>query len=374
MPHAQSQPPSAPRQREPCEPLREAGDDKPLDEVDPDVVVAGTRTEPITKRVIDHERGGVRFFSGGHWWFSRDASAGTRSYTSGGRSKRAWHGFYNGKMIDHYTGAPLTVYVFPANTQERYAYPAMYERAGPTLARDPFAVAGDRGNSSPEVFEHNTRRGVASIFPYRRVNGSAPKKPEATDEWDEHGVPRCRHCGAGGDFVRFHVDDDRGRARIWFECSMPQSNACDRVQTISCSKDWTRLLPVWRTEELYAAMRETHGEYERAHHFTRVRYLVGPDTLSDRPKRIGSAWQQLRSSAALFLEWLRICMRQGWVGRGGPRAEGRPHRPRRLLASVARRRQKLGRTGGGRVARTRAHARGHPPSADDPSPADERPF
>ncbi|MGB2953947.1 MAG: hypothetical protein WBB74_11250, partial [Gaiellaceae bacterium] len=125
------------------------------------------------------------------------------------------------------------------------------------------------------------------------------------------------------------------------------------------------------TMESYAAMRESHGEYERVHHFERVRYLVGPDQLAIRPKRIGIGVQQLRSSAAMLLEWLRICLRQGWVGGGGRRVAGYPHRPRGMRASVERRRKKLGRTGSDRKgSRPRARARGQPP----PAASGDRPF
>jgi hypothetical protein len=303
--------------------LREAADEQPVEDGDPAVAVAGVRSEPIVKRVVDRERGGVRFYSGGHWWFSRDPDAGTRAYTSGTRARRAWHGYYNGKIADHYTGGPLTIHVFPADQQEYSAYPEMYERARRNLGADPFAIAGDRGHAAPAVYEHNTRRGVASVFPYRRRSRHSPKQAEATSEWDEHGIPLCRHCGSGGDFVRFSIVDDR--PRLWFECSMPQSAGCDKVQTISCTKDFMRLLPLWRTMDAYQAMRESHGEYERVHHLERVRYLVGPDQLSIRPKRIGIGVQQLRSSAAMLLEWLRICLRQGWLGRtGGARTTTRP--------------------------------------------------
>ena len=65
---------------------------------------------------------------------------------------------------------------------------------------------------------------------------------------------------------------------------MPQTDGCERVQTISCAKDYKRLLPLWRTTDAYAAMRETHFDYERIHHFQRVRYRVGPDTLGHSPE------------------------------------------------------------------------------------------
>ena len=32
-----------------------------------------------------------------------------------------------------------------------------------------------------------------------------------------------------------------------------------------------------------------------------------------RPKRIGIEWQQLRADASVFLEWLRLNYRQGWL-------------------------------------------------------------
>jgi Transposase DDE domain len=349
--------------------LRQAGDEAPVDEPDGEIEREGVRPEPIVKRVVDHERGGVRFLSGGHWWFSRDPDAGTRAYTKGGRAKRAWHGYYHSKVTDHFTGGPLTMMLVPADMQEHSAYPTIYERARLNVGADPLAVAGDRGYSTAVVFEHNTRRGVASVFPYRRRSRNSPKAAEATSEWDEYGVPFCRHCRSGADFIRFATGDHRA-PRLWFACSMPQSDGCEKLQTISCAKDYTRLLPLWRTADAYAAMRETHGEYERVHAFQRTRYRVGPDTLSTRPKRIGIGCQQLRSSAALFLEWLRICLRQGWVGRNGRRAAGHPTRPRGMSASIARRRRHLGRSGGGRVSeRTRAKSRGHPPPT-----ADDRPF
>ena len=37
-----------------------------------------------------------------------------------------------------------------------------------------------------------------------------------------------------------------------------------------------------------------------------------------RAKRVGVAWQRLRRSAALFLEWFWLCVRHGWLA--SPRA------------------------------------------------------
>jgi hypothetical protein len=54
--------------------------------------------------------------------------------------------------------------------------------------------------------------------------------------------------------------------------------------------------------------------YERVHHHWRQRYSVAGDSLANRPKRRGIAWQELRGQAALFIEWLLICWREGWLG------------------------------------------------------------
>ena len=287
-------------------------------------------SEPIEKKVIDHERGGVRFFSGGHWWFSRDPDAGTRAYTSGGRP-RAWHGFYNGKVADHYTGGPLTIYVFPANTQERSAYPAMYERARTEPGADPLLSPATAATRTPQ--SSSTTRAAASPLSSPTGARTAPR-------------PRSPRQPTSGTSTASRAADTAGPAATSSASSTTTAVARESGSNARCPSQMPaigcRRSAARRTRRdcslcgapgAYAAMRETHGEYERVHHFPRVRYLVGPDTLSDRPKRIGSAWQQLRSSAAMFLEWLRICLRQGWVGRGGPRAEARPLAAASLRAS-----------------------------------------
>ncbi len=68
---------------------------------------------------------------------------------------------------------------------------------------------------------------------------------------------------------------------------------------------------VWRIEEAYAAMRVSHQSCEHKHRDLRIQYLVAPDCLALRPKRPGMAWQQLRASAAMLIEWLRVFQRGG---------------------------------------------------------------
>ncbi|MHB1502316.1 MAG: hypothetical protein ACYCYK_14515, partial [Candidatus Dormibacteria bacterium] len=137
---------------------------------------------------------------------------------------------------------------------------------------------------------------------------SAHRQPTAV--YNEHGTPKCRRCGGESDFVRFAVT--RGKGRLWFRCRLPQSQKCQGEQSIFCDEAPRHLLPVWRIEPAYAAMRVSHQSYEHKHRDLRSQYLLAPDCLALRPKRPGMAWQQLRASAAMLIEWPRVFQRAGW--------------------------------------------------------------
>jgi hypothetical protein len=88
---------------------------------------------------------------------------------------------------------------------------------------------------------------------------------------------------------------------------------------------------------------------------------IGPDCLAVRPKRTGVAWQQLRASAAVAIEWLRVNLRQGWLGNGGRYQASRQRASKYRYAQILDERAKLNRHGGGIAGgRTRA---GPPPPA-----------
>lgn len=65
-----------------------------------------------------------------------------------------------------------------------------------------------------------------------------------------------------------------GKGRLWFRCRLPQKPACQREQTILCDRAPRYLLPVWRTEKAYAAMRVSHQSYEHKHRDLRIQYLL----------------------------------------------------------------------------------------------------
>ncbi|HVA22166.1 MAG TPA: hypothetical protein VNN74_08745 [Candidatus Micrarchaeia archaeon] len=293
--------------------IRQGIADEPEDTTGAGCTRDGLTTTPVENSVIDHARGVRRFRSGGHWWSTRDLDAGVRAYMRGSNVMRAWLGYLQVEVVDHYTHAPLASVLIPADHQESDAYPDVYARAVQNLGgAAPLLVGGDRGYSVKKVFEFNTNRGVGSVFPYRRANGSAPKCRAATSRSDEHGIPLCRGCGGETRFHRFALD--RGKGRLWFRCLLPQTPRCQAIQTTFCREDYRALLPVWRTDGAYAAMRVSHQTYEHKHRDLRIQYGLAPDCLAVRPKRPGRAWQQLRSSAALLVEWLRVLQRGGWNG------------------------------------------------------------
>ncbi len=178
------------------------------------------------------------------------------------------------------------------------------------LGATPETIVADRGFSVESVFALNTNNGVASIIPWRKRKGHERRHDFPTH--DRHGIPRCKHCGGETSFVRFRVEA-RG-PRLWFKCRQGATSACGKTQTIQCKQDWRLLLPLWRTDPIYAELKETHSQYERVHRHWRERYLVAGDNLATRPKRRGIGVQELRAQAALLVEWLRISWREGWLG------------------------------------------------------------
>ena len=84
-------------------------------------------------------------------------------------------------------------------------------------------------------------------------------------------------------------------------------------QTISCKTDWRLLVSLWRTDPMYHELKESHSSYESVHDWWRDRYKVAADDIGIRPKVRGIHWHRLRANVAGLVEWLRICLREGWL-------------------------------------------------------------
>jgi hypothetical protein len=183
-------------------------------------------------------------------------------------------------------------------------------------------MVADKGFTVRDVFAHNTSQGIATVVPWRAHGTVRQRSDEDGDVYDRHGIPRCKHCGAPTVFASFarsagaygtgQSRKTRG-PRLYVRCAAPITPGCAKVQSVVCEREWRMLVPLWRTTPAYLALRHSHHRYERVHHHWRVRYRVGADDHSQRPKRRGDQCQQLRANAALLLEWLGILAREDWM-------------------------------------------------------------
>lgn len=267
-----------------------------------------------------------RIKMGSCWYRSNDRDAGIRAYTGERGANRFWHGYYNQKGTDHFTGAVLYPGVYNASRQEYHQFPDLYEKLTRVIGQAPQTIMADKGQSVASVFELCTRNGTSPVIPWRQGNGNAVRHDEVTH--DRHGIPRCKHCGGPSRFVRFSTAT--GAPRIGYRCLLGATPDCARDQSIACSQDWRLLIPLWRDDPLYFELRESSGSFEGVHDYWRDRYKVAADSLGNRPKAVGIGWHRLRALTACVVEWLRVCHREGWLG--SPRRNSRhPRRPRHLV-------------------------------------------
>lgn len=278
-------------------------------------------------RVIELDRGPgkrklYRLFREEHIWLTFDKTAGMKFYED---KNEFWHGYINVKAIDGYTRAPIAARVYNASRAEHQVYEDMFSRVRRALGdpvsgdeRLPATVTGDSGYAYKDVFELNTRSGVASVFVLRAYNGKTEHKDR--EGYDRDQIPRCDGCSGVTRFVRFskgdpQAEDPEDRSpRLWVECIHPTPICPPGHQTKSCSEDWRYLVPLWPNEELYHHLMVAHMNIgEAVHDRWRSRYSVAAKNAQQRPKRTGIGWQQLASSAGLLAEWLSLSYLNGWL-------------------------------------------------------------
>lgn len=290
------------------------------------------------------------FLIDGHRYRSRDTTAGMRHYSSG--KGKTWFGGYGQPAISPKYGAPIAAETFAADDQEWDHYDDLFKSAVAATGKSPLAVSADRGFSIKSFFEYNTRRGVATVVPHRATPGEPERKHMRTDLVDEHGVPRCQHCGGEGDMDGAGLGwylDNAGQPRIRFRCKAPlaQVAGCAKQQSIACDEEWRLLQPLNLTQPVYHALREYHFHFERIFSHWRQRYGVYGKNSSSCLRRKGVPAQRLRAQAAVFLDWFRICLRHGFLGswrtRNHNTAKSLMESGTRRLKSVltARRKRKL---------------------------------
>jgi hypothetical protein len=281
-----------------------------------------------------------------HLYRTLDPDAGARRYSTG--RKKTWLGGLFQPAVSLFVDAPVAINLIPANASEHQAWPELEAKTEQALGRKPGAVIMDRAYSVRPVFEHNTRRGIATVSPWRVWRPGMTRADTDREGWDRHGVPRCRHCGGPGVFeesgLGFYFDQQRN-PRIRFRCQLGMTSDCAGTQSIACEEEWRLLVPLSRRSERYHALSQAGKSLEHVFRHWRDRYQVAGNSPDTRPRRPGIAWQELRASAALLVEWLYLSLRHGWLGSHRHRNTNpvRTLSGRRRLANVlgARRRHGL---------------------------------
>lgn len=272
------------------------------------------------------ETGRFRYYMfKGHLYRSRDPEAGLRRYD--GARNEWWHGGYLMPAIDAFVGAPIAVTAFAADEQEYDHYPEINGKVVDAIGEQPLVWSLDRGAGISGVYEYNTRRGAATVAPWKKRKGKKHREDMRTDLYDEHGIPRCTYCGGEGDVDSAGMGlyfDHKNDPRLRFRCVTPHLKECTKIQSIACSEEWSLLIPLSRKTELYYAVRKLHGRFENIFDHWRDRYCAAGKNASSRLKRLGVEPQLARARAGLLLDWIRLCLRHGWVGSWKKRNEKEP--------------------------------------------------
>ena len=248
------------------------------------------------------------------------------------------------------------------------------------------AVTGDKGLSINKIFRFNTRRGIATVVPFRKPHADIETREHMRSERiDEHGVVRCEHCGAECEQESFKLVPSGSTMRPVFvvRCKLQLEEECKASQTVdpdkllpavkrskterSLSNAWRLLLPVPRTEERYHALKNAHKNMEHVFHHQRKRYRTDGNDETGKLKRFGMAAHALRVEVARMLEWFRLSLRFGWIGG--------ETRHKKIVLIVRRNKEALAAVLASRIRRglqlpygRQAFRRGWAPTADVPPP------
>lgn len=289
-----------------------------------------------------------KFGARGHIMRCRDKHVGGRMYNGASTKRKVWMGGYFLPAVSDFFWAPFALHFFEADIQEHLGWPALYRKAMTALNNDPdvpthriTGVIADRAFTNKTFIGFNTNEGVASITPERKLPGGRHWKNLRDPDglWDEHS-PRCRYCGgpsapavgAGEGFALTGTGDPR----IAYRCALGWTAECkNKMQTISCTREYRALLPIGRREAVFHDMLQSHSQFEGVFDAWRDRYAVSGTSNATRSKRRCSIpAQQLRGAAALLAEWFRICVRMGYIGN---HARRNPHQPVQRTRGVPRR-------------------------------------
>ena len=136
-------------------------------------------------------------------------------------------------------GRSLAGVIEAADKQEFRLYFPLMRRMHETIGFWPDAITGDRGMSINKIFRFNTRRGIASVFPFRKPHADIETREHMrTERIDEHGIVRCEHCGAETEQESFQLVRSGERTRPIFivRCKLGLEDECNKSQTVDPDK------------------------------------------------------------------------------------------------------------------------------------------
>jgi hypothetical protein len=169
----------------------------------------------------------------------------------------------------------MVMEVVSANEQEWAIYPSAMTRAHEAMGLWPQVVSTDRGFVTKANYEFNTRRGIGSAFPWREPRPGVRRRHLESEEFDRHGVLRCRHCGGPCDIrgagLGFYSTES-GQPRVRGRCKVRGTKACGSTQSLPCSREWRYVQPLCLTDEVYNQLSHSHPSTERVHLHLRGRY------------------------------------------------------------------------------------------------------
>lgn len=267
--------------------------------------------EPRVKRQRWFERDG-------HLLVCRDGEAGVRTYSPRAGRGRTTIGVNHLVVTDHATGGLLAFDVVPADRNEFTVAAGLMDQTRDMVGLHPQAMVADRGFHITQVFNELHDRQIAYVGPWRKAKHQRTRAQAATasgDRVDRHGVIRCQHCGgptqAHG--ARLGVTSSRDQSAIRVQCAIRPLLECAGTQTVQPAVAPRLIGPLNRTDEVYWQLRHTHSNFERVHVERIARYTVGGRDTASRTKRLGLNAQRVRLRCAQLLDWLRICLRYGWI-------------------------------------------------------------
>lgn len=315
--------------------------DDPVDDDDPDFVRdddglyirAATEQDAEDVRMVRHQTEEyARVRVAGCWYRLRDPDAGVRAYSMPNGTWKFWIGFYNHKTVCRYSGLRVAELVRSASEQEHLAYPTMLEdRVKRVLGgyprqrrrrQGPLGPPGLRVQHQPRHHQRSTRGASCAVSPNERSSTTRRSTATATRA-AASATDRPSVCGSG----RTRSAPATGGPSCSSAAHAPGPDCPTNNQMLRCMQDPRAILPISRRSGVYLALRNADLEYERVHQLARVRNNDSADHHITRPRKVGTAWQQLHASASVLIDWILAAERNGWLDWTESRNNNEPFGP-----------------------------------------------